>query len=98
MAPSRDIATHFNTIEHLRYIIDGGYVQVSLYHEYIFMLSSGLYRCGENLKRVFSSPMIQHFLNGTPMRELHSENIIYQKGRCNFFLYLSNHFIIQWLF
>jgi len=27
MAPSRDIAVHFITIEHLRYITDGGYVE-----------------------------------------------------------------------
>ncbi len=28
---------------------------------------------GEDLKKLFSSTTVQHFLNGTPMRELHSE-------------------------
>ena len=29
---------------------------------------------------LFSSPLLQHFLNCTPMREAHSEKAIYQPG------------------
>lgn len=38
------------------------------------------YSCGKDLKKLFLSDTIKHFLNGTPMRDLHSEKSIYQPG------------------
>lgn len=37
-------------------------------------------RCGKDLETLFLTPTVQHFLNSTPMRELHSDKVIYQPG------------------
>lgn len=39
-----------------------------------------LSRCGEDLKKLFLTPTIQHFINCIPMRELQLHKLIYQPG------------------
>ena len=39
-----------------------------------------LYRCGEDLKMLFSTPAVQHFMNSTPLHKLHCNKTIYQPG------------------
>lgn len=37
-------------------------------------------RCGEDLKTLFLSAEVQHFLNSVPMRQARAEKAIYQPG------------------
>lgn len=37
-------------------------------------------RTGPGLKELYKSPMVQHFYNFVPMKEVHSEKRIYQQG------------------
>uniref|UniRef100_A0A1X7UVS3 C2H2-type domain-containing protein n=1 Tax=Amphimedon queenslandica TaxID=400682 RepID=A0A1X7UVS3_AMPQE len=65
-SPSKDIAFRFATIQHLRFLCSGGHVDGK--------------QCGEHLRGLFSSPIVQHFLCGIPFSELLKENLIYQPG------------------
>ena len=55
---------------------------------YIFSYSIGLKNIifyiiavhGEDLKKLFSAPAIQHLISCKPMREIHSSKNIYQPG------------------
>ena len=38
------------------------------------------HRCGKDLKKLFSMPIIQHFINSKPMSEVYSDKHIYQPG------------------
>ena len=94
-APSRDIAHKFAVIEQIRYICEDRYLSsdkrwsiVTFMYEvnnytycaYKFKSDVWICRCGADLKMLFSSPILQHFLNCTPMCEAHSEKAIYQPG------------------
>ena len=85
-APSRDIAYHFATIEHLRYICDGGCSNDKRCHQpmddsiVLSIVLVVLYRCGEDLKMLFSTSAVQHFMNSTPLHKLHCNKTIYQPG------------------
>ena len=68
------------------------------YYHYYYLF---YVRCGEHLRGLFSSPIVQHFLCGVPFSELLKENSIYQPGclrkvclncgeYCFYFLQLSH--------
>lgn len=63
----RDIAGHFSAIEQLRYICEDGYVSANR-------------GCGRGLKALYSSPVLQNFLNHVPMKQSYCEKGIYQPG------------------
>eukprot|EP00731_Ephydatia_muelleri_P006261 Em0003g509a len=67
LAPSRDIAHRFSVVQHIRYICHGG------------NLSSGE-KCGDALKMIFLSPVMQHIMCGIPMEDLQGTRAIYQPG------------------
>eukprot|EP00731_Ephydatia_muelleri_P028790 Em0020g434a len=65
LAPSRDIAKRFCTLQHLRYICHGG---------------NASERCGGALKELYFTPLLQHMVRGISMRELLGHKAIYQPG------------------
>eukprot|EP00731_Ephydatia_muelleri_P016897 Em0009g1321a len=66
LAPSRDIAQRFSTLQHLRYICSDGV--------------GANERCGIDLKHIYSMPLVQHLLCGTSMQEIYEHRAIYQQG------------------
>ncbi|KAL5502825.1 hypothetical protein EMCRGX_G009660 [Ephydatia muelleri] len=67
LSSSRDIAQHFATIQHLRYVCQA--------HSF-----SDNERCALGLQRLFSSSFVQHTLCGIAYKELYSDKGIYQPG------------------
>eukprot|EP00731_Ephydatia_muelleri_P011829 Em0006g723a len=64
LAPSRDIAKQFSTLQHLHHICHGGNTE----------------RCGGALKELYFTPLLQHMVRGISMRELLGHKAIYQPG------------------
>ena len=95
-APSYDITCRFATLEHLRHIGEGGYFMNG--ERYVVVVKqAGLasnchecYSCGD-LKKLFSSSTVQHFINCIPVRASSSNKAIYQVGAlrkasyCNYY-------------
>ena len=84
-ASSRDIAVKFSSIEHLRYLSDGGLVSGSRYMytglaKTIIQFFLSFVRCGEGLCHLFHTDVVQNFVHGTSMREIHGDKSIYQPG------------------
>lgn len=67
LAPSRDIAHRFSVVQHIRYICHGGNL-------------SSEERCGDALKMIFLTPVMQHIMCGIPMEDLQGVRTIYQPG------------------
>ena len=75
LSPSRDICHHFAVQQHLRYLCDAPssgdvHVRYAKRDNSCIRLRNNvslIYRCGDALKRMYLSPMMQHFFNNFPM-------------------------------
>ena len=81
-ACSRDIANRFARYEALQLLHSKNSSVRLVGHVYsykIFMLST--YRCGESLTHFMSKPFVEHFFNGTPMKNILCDKNIYAPGQ-----------------
>ena len=86
-APSRDIGKSFGVLNYIRYICDGGVYDgdkryLFMYHYVCGKTPYPLHndRCGDDLKQLFDSAQVQHYVNGTTVKELRGDKVIYQPG------------------
>ena len=86
LSPSRDICHHFAVQQHLRYLCDApssGDVRYAKTDNSCIEIRNNLsiFRCGDGLKSMYLSPMMQHFFNNVPIEELNEHWQKYTSSR-----------------